>query len=90
LQLGRRLSLARLARGVARVAGGLALFLGHLGRGRIGERRFCGFARGLLGFCRLLGSAGFAVPVLEVDVRRAEDVRLLLSVLVSMAEAEEA
>lgn len=34
----------------------------------------------------LLAGAGFQVPVLDVDVRRADDVRLLLSVLVSMAE----
>jgi signal recognition particle receptor subunit beta len=33
-----------------------------------------------------LAAAGFEVPVLDVDVRRADDVRLLMSVLVSMAE----
>ena len=35
-----------------------------------------------------LAQAGFDVPVLEVDVRKADDVRLLLSILVSMAEVE--
>ena len=35
-----------------------------------------------------LARAGFEVPVLSVDVRRAEDVRLLLSVLVSMVEVD--
>jgi uncharacterized protein len=39
-------------------------------------------------YCASLSKAGFDVPVLEVDVRRSEDVRLLLSVLVSMAEVE--
>ena len=33
-----------------------------------------------------LSAAGFELPVLDVDVRRAADVRLLMSVLVSMAE----
>lgn len=37
-------------------------------------------------YSAVLAGAGFEVPVLDVDVRRADDVRLLLSVLVSMAE----
>lgn len=36
---------------------------------------------------RLL-ALGFDVPVIEIDARKPEDVRLLLSVLVSMAEVE--
>jgi signal recognition particle receptor subunit beta len=36
-----------------------------------------------------LARAGFEVPVLAVDVRRADDVRLLLSVLVGMAEVDD-
>ncbi len=39
-------------------------------------------------YCDQLARAGWNVPVIEVDVRRADDVRLLLSVLVSMAEVE--
>ena len=39
-------------------------------------------------WCERLAALGYAVPVIEVDVRRADDVRLLLSVLVSMAEVE--
>lgn len=39
-------------------------------------------------YCNRLAALGFQVPVLEVDVRRSADVRLLLSVLVSMAEVE--
>ena len=39
-------------------------------------------------YCERLGQAGWDVPVIEVDVRRPQDVRLLLSVLVSMAEVE--
>lgn len=49
-----------------------------------------GSAPRLAQYQQTLADAGFDVPVLEVDVRRAEDVRLLLSVLVSMAEAESA
>lgn len=41
-------------------------------------------------YCARLAQAGFEVPVIDVDVRRAADVRLLLSVLVSMAEVEHA
>lgn len=39
-------------------------------------------------YCERLGALGFHLPVLEVDVRQSADVRLLLSVLVSMAEVE--
>ena len=39
-------------------------------------------------YCDRLAALGLHVPVLEVDVRRSADVRLLLSVLVSMAEVE--
>lgn len=39
-------------------------------------------------WCTRLAEGGFDVPVIDVDVRREADVRLLLSVLVSMAEAE--
>lgn len=39
-------------------------------------------------YCRELQAAGFDVPVIDVDVRRVADVRLLLSVLIGMAEAE--
>lgn len=39
-------------------------------------------------YCERLADSGLNVPVLEVDVRRPDDVRLLLSVLVSMAEVE--
>lgn len=39
-------------------------------------------------YCRRLAEKGLHPPVLEVDVRRDADVRLLLSVLVSMAEVE--
>lgn len=37
-------------------------------------------------FCDRLLRRGLNLPVIEVDVRRPDDVRLLLSVLVSMAE----
>ncbi|MDZ7861189.1 GTP-binding protein [Acidovorax sp.] len=43
---------------------------------------------GIADYCELLGALGYNPPVLEVDVRRDADVRLLLSVLVSMAEIE--
>lgn len=39
-------------------------------------------------YCERLSRAGWTVPVIDVDVRRPADVRLLLSVLVSMAEVE--
>lgn len=39
-------------------------------------------------YCVQLEAMGFTPPVLEVDVRRDADVRLLLAVLVSMAEVE--
>lgn len=64
--------------------------------GRIGPRRtIVGVGRldtcpspGLDDYCAHLQAAGFVVPVIDVDVRREADVRLLLSVLVSMAETE--
>lgn len=43
---------------------------------------------GIADYCEQLGALGYNPPVLEVDVRRDADVRLLLSVLVSMAEIE--
>ncbi|MDP4075624.1 ATP/GTP-binding protein [Acidovorax sp. A1169] len=43
---------------------------------------------GIVDYCEQLGALGYNPPVLEVDVRRDADVRLLLSVLVSMAEIE--
>ena len=43
---------------------------------------------GINEYCERLSAQGFNLPVLEVDVRRDADVRLLLSVLVSMAEVE--
>lgn len=43
---------------------------------------------GIGDYCDQLGALGYNPPVLEVDVRRDADVRLLLSVLVSMAEIE--
>lgn len=39
-------------------------------------------------YCERLSRAGWNVPVIDADVRRPADVRLLLSVLVSMAEVE--
>lgn len=41
-------------------------------------------------YCERLRAAGFDVPTLDVDVRRSGDVRLLLAVLVSLAEASHA
>jgi signal recognition particle receptor subunit beta len=40
-------------------------------------------------YCGRLAQRGCASPVIEVDVRQEDDVRLLLSVLVSMAEVEQ-
>ena len=45
-------------------------------------------AIGIEEYVEQCAQAGFNVPVLEVDVRRDEDVRLLLSILISMAEVE--
>ncbi len=45
-----------------------------------------GDAVGIDPYVERLAQEGFQVPVLEADVRKAEDVRLLLSILVSMAE----
>lgn len=43
---------------------------------------------GIDDYCSHLEALGLHIPVLAVDVRRDADVRLLLSVLVSMAEVE--
>jgi uncharacterized protein len=50
--------------------------------GRLADRTDVGIDQYFEGLAR----SGFSVPVLEVDVRKADDVRLLLSVLVSIAE----
>lgn len=55
-----------------------------VGVGRLSERP----SPSLDTYCERLAGAGFPVPVLEVDVRQPGDTRLLLSVLVSMAEVE--
>ena len=55
-----------------------------VGVGRIGAHG----APSIDEYCQRLGAAGLHPPVLEVDVRQSADVRLLLSVLVSMAEVE--
>lgn len=39
-------------------------------------------------YCLQLAQHGYAAPVLDVDIRRDADVRLLLSVLVSLAEVD--
>ncbi len=57
-----------------------------VGVGRLGEHPSVGIEQ----YITRLSQAGFNVPVLEVDVRKADDVRLLLSILVSMAEVESA
>jgi signal recognition particle receptor subunit beta len=69
----------------------LKAFAGHfparrtvVGVGRLNERSGIGIEQ----YVERLAKAGFDVPVLETDVRKAEDVRLLLSILVSMAEVE--
>lgn len=43
---------------------------------------------GIDAYCAHLEAAGWQVPVIDVDVRRETDVRLLLSVVVSLAEAD--
>ncbi len=55
-----------------------------IGVGRLGQPK----APRIEDYCERLARSGFQVPVLEVDAREATDVRLLLSVLVSMAEVE--
>lgn len=55
-----------------------------IGVGRLDARP----AVGIEAYVEQLVQAGFNVPVLEVDVRNNEDVRLLLSILISMAEVE--
>lgn len=55
-----------------------------VGVGRLGATP----ARRIEAYCERLARNHIHVPVLAVDVRRADDVRLLLSVLVSMAEIE--
>ncbi len=76
---------------VGDVLGYLQAFAAHfparrtvVGVGRLKERP----ALGIDEYVERLAQAGFEVPVLEVDVRKADDVRLLLSILVSMAEVE--
>lgn len=44
---------------------------------------------GIDAYCARLEAAGWRIPVIDVDVRRETDVRLLLSVLVSLAEADD-
>ena len=75
------------------VIGYLNAFAGHfpphrtvVGVGRLDPRGGVGNGVGIEHYVERLAQAGFNVPVLETDVRKAEDVRLLLSVLVSMAE----
>lgn len=55
-----------------------------VGVGRLAERP----VPSIDDYCERLAAGGFAVPVIEVDVRQTGDTRLLLSVLVSMAEVE--
>lgn len=76
---------------IADVAGYLQVFARHVparrtvvGVGRVASHP----APSIETWCERLAAQGFQVPVIEVDVRRADDVRLLLSVLVSMAEVE--
>jgi signal recognition particle receptor subunit beta len=69
----------------------LQAFAGHFPPRRIvvGVGRLqAGSPVGIEQYVERLVQAGFDVPVLEADVRKADDVRLLLSILVSMAEAE--
>ncbi len=76
---------------VAAVAHYLQAFAPHVGPRRmvVGVGRLDSHPQPDLDtYCTRLAEAGFAVPVIDVDVRRAADVRLLLSVLVSMAEVE--
>lgn len=47
-------------------------------------------APGIDDYCARLARRGCPAPVIDVDVRRGDDVRLLLSVLVSMVEVEDA
>jgi signal recognition particle receptor subunit beta len=76
---------------VADVAGFLQAFARHvparrtvIGVGRLAQHP----SPSIDEYCQRLQRLGFVLPVIEVDVRRANDVRLLLSVLVSMAEVE--
>lgn len=55
-----------------------------VGVGRLAQRPAIGIDQ----YSNRLTAAGFNVPVLEADARKAEDVRLLLSILVSMAEVD--
>lgn len=45
-------------------------------------------AIGIEHYVERLAQAGFDIPVLDADVRTDDDVRLLLSILISMAEVE--
>lgn len=76
---------------IADVIDYLQAFAGHfparrmvVGVGRLGARP----ALGIEQYVDRLTRAGFDIPVLDADVRRDEDVRLLLSILISMAEVE--
>lgn len=76
---------------VADIVQYLSAFAPHVPARRtvVGVGRIAGHAgRQLDCYTARLQAAGFDVPVLDVDVRRAQDVRLLLSVLVGMAETE--
>ena len=77
---------------VADVAGFLGAFARHVPQRRmvVGVGRSDTHPRPSLDdYHAGLARAGFEVPVFAVDVRRADDVRLLLSVLVSMAEVDD-
>lgn len=77
---------------VGEVAGYLAAFAKHVPQRRmvvgVGRSETQG-SPSLDDYHARLQQAGFDVPVLAVDVRQADDVRLLLSVLVSMAEVDD-
>ncbi len=57
-----------------------------VGVGRLGQHPSSAIEQ----YIARLADAGFHVPVLEADVRNGDDVRLLLSILISMAEVESA
>ncbi|MDO9436913.1 ATP/GTP-binding protein [Hydrogenophaga sp.] len=71
----------------------LSAFASHIGRRRmvVGVGRMDSHPLpDIDAYCARLAASGFDVPVIDADVRREADVRLLLSVLVSMAEVEHA
>ena len=71
----------------------LAAFASHIGPRRtvVGVGRMDGHPQpDIDAYCAQLTARGFDVPVIDADVRREADVRLLLSVLFSMAEVEHA